>query len=424
MLNILNKIFSSTKNLNIINNKFSKLRKETHVEKIFSAIESFSEEAEIRYVGGCVRKIIKDEKVDDIDLATNIEPTKVKQALENKKINYFETGIKHGTITAVIENNKFEITSLRSDIKTDGRHAEIEFTTNWVKDAERRDFTINSIYADINGNIFDPFDGKKDLENGILKFVGDPEKRIKEDYLRILRYFRFFAIYSKKDHQTEIKKTIKKNIVGIKKLSTERLLDELKKIFKANCFLKLCENEYSYQIISAIFPEFKQIDSFKKFNNYTKKNLNNLEFPFFLSLLILDSTDNCDYFFYKFNISKKDQKRIKLLKEFYFSKKPPIKLNSQNLWKIFYLNGKEGLIDILNYKIYTSKKFDKNFVNHMNYFKNKEKPKLTVTGDNLMNNFGIPQGERVGEKLKKIESFWMNNNFKISDKDLKKILKN
>ena len=424
MLNILNKIFSSTKNLNIINNKFSKLRKETHVEKIFSAIESFSEEAEIRYVGGCVRKIIKDEKVDDIDLATNIEPTKVKQALENKKINYFETGIKHGTITAVIENNKFEITSLRSDIKTDGRHAEIEFTTNWVKDAERRDFTINSIYADINGNLFDPFDGKKDLENGILKFVGDPEKRIKEDYLRILRYFRFFAIYSKKDHQTEIKKTIKKNIVGIKKLSSERLLDELKKIFKANCFLKLCENEYSYQIISAIFPEFKQIDSFKKFNNYTKKNLNNLEFPFFLSLLILDSTDNCDYFFYKFNISKKDQKRIKLLKEFYFSKKPPIKLNSQNLWKILYLNGKEGLIDILNYKIYTSKKFDKNFVNYMNYFKNKEKPKLTITGDNLMNNFGIPQGERVGEKLKQIESFWMNNNFKISDKDLKKILKN
>ena len=149
-----------------------------------------------RYVGGCVRKIIKDEKVDDIDLATNIEPSKVKQALEIKKINYFETGIKHGTITAVIDNNKFEITSLRSDIKTDGRHAEIEFTNNWVKDAERRDFTINSIYADINGNLFDPFNGKKDLENGILKFVGDPEQRIKEDYLRILRYLRFFTLYS------------------------------------------------------------------------------------------------------------------------------------------------------------------------------------------------------------------------------------
>ena len=283
MLNILNKFFSSTKNLNVINQKFLKLRKETSVEKIFSAIEGFSEEAEIRYVGGCVRKIIKDEKVDDIDLATNIEPSKVKQALENKKINYFETGIKHGTITAVIDNNKFEITSLRSDIKTDGRHAEIEFTNNWVKDAERRDFTINSIYADINGNLFDPFDGKKDLENGILKFVGDPEQRIKEDYLRILRYLRFFTLYSKKDHQADIKKIIKKNIVGIKKLSSERLLDELKKIFKSNCFIKLCDNEYSYYITSVIFPEFKQINYFKKFNDYTKINLNNLEFPFFFS---------------------------------------------------------------------------------------------------------------------------------------------
>ena len=424
MLNILNKIFSSTKNLNVINHKFLKLRKETSVEKIFSAIESFSEEAEIRYVGGCVRKIIKDEKVDDIDLATNIEPSKVKQALENKKINYFETGIKHGTITAVIDNNKFEITSLRSDIKTDGRHAEIEFTNNWVKDAERRDFTINSIYADINGNLFDPFNGKKDLENGILKFVGDPEQRIKEDYLRILRYLRFFTLYSKKDHQADIKKIIKKNIVGIKKLSSERLLDELKKIFKSNCFIKLCDNEYSYHITSVIFPEFKQINYFKKFNDYTKINLNNLEFPFFLALLILDNTDNSDYFFYKFNISKKDQKRIKVLKEFYFSKKPPIKLNSHNLWKILYVSGKEGLIDILNYKIYTSKKFDKNFVNQLNYFKDKEIPKLAVTGDDLINNYGIPQGEEVGEKLKQIESFWINNNFKITDKDLKKIIKN
>ena len=424
MLNILNKFFSSTKNLNVINQKFLKLRKETSVEKIFSAIESFSEEAEIRYVGGCVRKIIKDEKVDDIDLATNIEPSKVKQALEIKKINYFETGIKHGTITAVIDNNKFEITSLRSDIKTDGRHAEIEFTNNWVKDAERRDFTINSIYADINGNLFDPFDGKKDLENGILKFVGDPEQRIKEDYLRILRYLRFFTLYSKKDHQADIKKIIKKNIVGIKKLSSERLLDELKKIFKSNCFIKLCDNEYSYHITSVIFPEFKQINYFKKFNDYTKINLNNLEFPFFLALLILDNTDNSDYFFYKFNISKKDQKRIKVLKEFYFSKKPPIKLNSNNLWKILYVSGKEGLIDILNYKIYTSKKFDKNFVNQLNYFKDKEIPKLTVTGDDLINNYGIPQGEEVGEKLKQIESFWINNNFKITDKDLKKIIKN
>ena len=422
MLNILKKFFSSTKNLNNINHRFIKLRKERNVEKIFDAIESYSNKAEIRYVGGCVRKIINNEKVDDIDLATNIDPTKVKEALKKKNINYFETGIEHGTITALIENDKFEITSLRSDIKTDGRHAEIEFTTDWIKDAERRDFTINSIYADINGNLFDPFDGKKDLENGLIKFVGESERRIEEDYLRILRYFRFFALYSKNEHITEIKKAIKKNIVGIKKLSSERLLDELKKIHKSNCFIKLCEVKFSYEIICAIFPEFIQIEFFKKLNDYTKNNLHNLDFTFFLSLLVLDNTDNSDYFFYKFNISKKNQKRIKLIKEFYFSKKPPIKFNSQNLWKIFYFNGKEGLVDILNYKIYTSKKLDKNLVNQINFFENKEVPKLSVTGGDLIKNFGIPEGQRVGEKLKEIENVWINNNFKISDKNIKKIL--
>ena len=422
MLDILNKFFSSTKNLNNINHRFIKLRKERNVEKIFDAIESYSNKAEIRYVGGCVRKIINNEKVDDIDLATNIDPTKVKEALKKKNINYFETGIEHGTITALIENDKFEITSLRSDIKTDGRHAEIKFTTDWIKDAERRDFTINSIYADINGNLFDPFDGKKDLENGLIKFVGEPERRIEEDYLRILRYFRFFALYSKNEHLEEIKKAIKKNIVGIKKLSSERLLDELKKIYKSNCFIKLCEVKFSYEIICAIFPEFKQIEFLKKLNDYTKNNLHNLDFTFFLSLLVLDNTDNSDYFFYKFNISKKNQKRIKLIKEFYFSKKPPIKFNSQNLWKIFYFNGKEGLVDILNYKIYTSKKLDKNLVNQINFFENKEVPKLSVTGGDLIKNFGIPEGQRVGEKLKEIENVWIKNNFKISDKNIKKIL--
>ena len=424
MLNILKKFFSSTKNLNNINHRFIKLRKERNVEKIFDAIESYSNKAEIRYVGGCVRKIINNEKVDDIDLATNIDPTKVKEALKKKNINYFETGIEHGTITALIENDKFEITSLRSDIKTDGRHAEIEFTTDWIKDAERRDFTINSIYADINGNLFDPFDGKKDLENGLIKFVGEPERRIEEDYLRILRYFRFFALYSKNEHLTEIKKAIKKNIVGIKKLSSERLLDELKKIYKSNCFIKLCEVKFSYEIICAIFPEFKQVEFVKKLNDYTKNNLHNLDFTFFLSLLVLDNTDNSDYFFYKFNISKKNQRRIKLIKEYYYSKQAPIKLNSQNLWKIFYFNGKEGLVDILNYKIFTSKKLDKNLVNQINFFENKDVPKLSVTGDDLIKNFGIPEGQRVGEKLKEIENVWINNNFKISDKSIKKILEN
>ena len=124
---------------------------------------------------GCrlkVRKILNKENVDDIDLATNLNPPQVCEVLKKNNINFYESGIEHGTITAVIENYRFEITSLREDVKTDGRHAEVKFSTDWKKDASRRDFTINSIYSDVKGNLFDPFDGKEDLENGLIKFIG------------------------------------------------------------------------------------------------------------------------------------------------------------------------------------------------------------------------------------------------------------
>ena len=161
---------------------------------LFNAINSYSTESEIRYVGGCVRKIISKEKVDDIDLATNLEPNQVCEVLRLNIID-FKTGIEHGTITAVIDNNKFEITTLREDILTDGRHSKIKFSKDWIKDASRRDFTINSIYSDKDGNLFDPYNGKKDLEKGLINFIGETDKRVKEDYLRILRYIRFFLNY-------------------------------------------------------------------------------------------------------------------------------------------------------------------------------------------------------------------------------------
>ena len=198
MINILDKIFFRSQNLNYVNIGFKNIKKKTQINKIFDAINSFSENSEVRYVGGCVRKIINEEKVDDIDLAVNLDPKDVCKALKENNIKFYESGIEHGTITAIIDNFKFEITSLRKDVETDGRHAKIEYSQNWKEDASRRDFTINSIYADEGGILFDPFDGKKDLENGTINFIGDADTRIKEDYLRILRYIRFFLNYSKK----------------------------------------------------------------------------------------------------------------------------------------------------------------------------------------------------------------------------------
>ena len=187
MKNFFNKIFSGSKNLYSFKNNIKKLSLTTPVKKIFEAINSYSSESEVRYVGGCLRRLLNNEKVDDIDLATNLNPLQVSETLKKNNINFYESGIEHGTITAIINDHKFEITSLREDIYTDGRHAKVKFSKDWKKDASRRDFTINSIYADLDGNIFDPYDGKKDIEIGQVSFIGNPEKRIKEDYLRILR---------------------------------------------------------------------------------------------------------------------------------------------------------------------------------------------------------------------------------------------
>ena len=320
MKSFLDTIFFRSNNLDYVSQNIKDLTKNTPANKIFDAINSFSSDSEIRYVGGCVRKIINKEKVDDIDLATNLDPQKVCEALKENKINYYKTGIEHGTITAIIDEYKFEITTLREDISTDGRHAKVQFSKDWKEDASRRDFTINSIYSDREGNLFDPFDGRKDLENGLVKFIGNSDIRIKEDYLRILRYLRFFTNYSKHPHNLELIRKLKMNIGGISKLSKERLFDELKKISQLENLEKIAKNKISLELLQIIFPELKNIIIFSKLNSYKRSILEENDFIFMLSLMIIDDSDNTDYFFYKFNISKKDQKRIKIINHFYQEK--------------------------------------------------------------------------------------------------------
>ena len=423
MKNFFNKIFSSSKNLCSFKNNIKKLSSTTPVKKIFEAISSHSSESEIRYVGGCLRKILNNEEVDDIDLATNLNPLEVSETLKKNNINFYESGIEHGTITAIIDNYKFEITSLREDIFTDGRHAKVKFSKDWKKDAARRDFTINSIYADLDGNLFDPYSGKKDIEIGQVRFIGDPEKRIKEDYLRILRYLRFFLNYSKQPHKEEIIKVIKINISGISIISKERLLDELKKLLKSNQLEKLSKDKFSIDLILLIFPELKNIKSVINAIKVKKELFVNQDFIFILFLMIIDETDNLEYFFYKYNISKKDQKRAHAINNFYNEKDGLKTLDEANLNKVLYYEGKQAVLDILNFKIIKIKKVDKKLLSLLELYKNKVTPSLPVGADLLMTRYKIPEGRQLGALLKLIEDEWVRNNFKISNKQIDNIVK-
>ena len=424
MKSFLDTIFFRSNNLDYVSQNIKDLTKNTPANKIFDAINSFSSDSEIRYVGGCVRKIINKEKVDDIDLATNLDPQKVCEALKENKINYYETGIEHGTITAIIDEYKFEITTLREDISTDGRHAKVQFSKDWKEDASRRDFTINSIYSDREGNLFDPFDGRKDLENGLVKFIGNSDIRIKEDYLRILRYLRFFTNYSKHPHNPELIRKLKMNIGGISKLSKERLFDELKKISQLENLEKIAKNKISLELLQIIFPELKNIIIFSKLNSYKRSILEENDFIFMLSLMIIDDSDNTDYFFYKFNISKKDQKRIKIINDFYQEKISSKTFLENRMNRIFYYDGKQAVCDILNYYLIKSKKIEKNLMDLIHLYKNKSIPKMPIGADTLMTKFNIPEGKQLGTKLKTIEEEWVKNNFKISDKQIIYIVNN
>ncbi len=424
MKSFIDKFFSRSNNLDFISKNIKQLTHNTPVKKIFSAIDAHSHESKIMYVGGCVRKILNNEKVDDIDLATNLNPKQVCEILKKNNIKYYESGIRHGTITAVIDKFNFEITSLREDISTDGRHAEVRFSKDWKEDASRRDFTINSIYSDLEGNLFDPYNGKKDLEKGFVNFIGDPEKRIKEDYLRILRYIRFFINYSKQPHKLEIIRRLKVNLEGVSKLSKDRLLDELKKMIKLDVLEKLSKDKLSLEIILIIFPELKNIKFFSKMTTYKKDILKKTDHIFLLILLIYDDKDNLDYFLYKFNISKKDQKRIKIIDNFYRDKLVFKNLNTNYLNRIFYYEGKQAVIDILNFKIVVSKKLDNSLITLCEIYRKKDTPIMPIAANKLMSEYHIPEGKQLGLKLKKIEQEWIKNNFQISNKQVADIIKN
>tara|TARA_B100000686_G_C16664251_1_gene902725 strand:- start:67 stop:1341 length:1275 start_codon:yes stop_codon:yes gene_type:complete len=424
MKSILKKILSYKKNLIQKEILFKELKKNKAIKQVFEAIAEFSNKSEIRYVGGCVRKILNNETIDDIDLATNIIPQQVSEALKKKQINFYNTGLEHGTITAEINGENFEITSLRNDISTDGRHAVVKFTDNWHEDASRRDFTINSIYSDLDGNLFDPFNGKQDLKDGKIIFIGEADKRIKEDYLRILRYIRFFLNYSNNDHDKQIKKIIKQNISGVKNISNERLLDELKKLVLSKGFLKINDDEFCMEILLLIFPQLKNIRLFKNLNKYAKAHFSSSDFIFLLSLMIIDETDNSDYFLYKFKVSNEAKKRIKFIKGIFSKPLEKDAFSQKNLWKIYYFNNKNYLDDIINFQLFRSKKIDSKLLKLKDFFSLQTQPVFPVKARQLIEDYDLKEGKELGQKLKQIENIWIKNSFKISNKEIDKIVNN
>ncbi|MGB0906587.1 MAG: CCA tRNA nucleotidyltransferase [Maricaulaceae bacterium] len=241
------------------------LNPETHawmrsaeINKLFAAFP----EGELRFVGGCVRNSLMGREIGDVDVATTLEPKDVVTALKAAGIKSVPTGIAHGTVTAVVNGEPYEITSLRKDVETDGRRAVVAFTQDWAEDAQRRDLTMNALYADYDGTLYDPCgEGLSDLKARRFRFVGDASARVTEDYLRILRFFRFIAWYGEtnadgKAHiDAEALTACRENREGLKGLSVERIWSEAKKLLAAPNPSRAVRIMLTNEILDAVLPE-------------------------------------------------------------------------------------------------------------------------------------------------------------------------
>ena len=216
-----------------------------------------------RFVGGCVRDAILKKQVNDVDIATKWQPKETVSRLEAAGIKAVPTGIKHGTITAVINRKPFEITTLRKDVETDGRHAQVEFTDDWMADASRRDFTMNALTANLDGDVFDPFHGLAHMAEGTVRFVGVPEQRIDEDVLRLLRFFRFNAYYGRPPYEPRALHACRAMAYRLKELSGERVREEMRKILLCHDPADMMQLMIGERVLEHIFPNVKKVGTLR-----------------------------------------------------------------------------------------------------------------------------------------------------------------
>ena len=408
--------------LSAIEKLFFPFYRSKNIKKIFSVLNSSREKSQAMFVGGCVRKYLLNQKIGDIDIATVLTPDEVIKKFENTDVVVKKTGIDHGTLTLILNNQHFEITTLRKDVSTDGRHAKVSFTDNWDDDSKRRDFTINAIYLNEKGSIFDPQSGVSDLRNKKIKFIGDPDKRIKEDYLRILRFIRFSIEYSSFNFDQETLRAIQINLNGITKLSKERIYNELNKILKLKNFEDIYKNKTFFDIFKLVFPEFKYIERIKNFSALRSLKLKILDKNNILALLLVDGSNNHEYFSHKYNVSNETRDYLDFCGRNFKEAQRDKNFFKKDLKKnIFYYN-KKKIKSLFFICSMTKRNFNsKDLTLMFSKIDNISIPKFPITGNYLLDK-GVKSGKKMGQAIKEIEKKWIANNFNLNNEELDKLI--
>ena len=400
-----------------MNLNLEKLNENLDAKKIYDILNTDEEDVVCLFVGGCVRDLICNREILDIDFATSLTPDKIKRKLEASNIEYDNSFENYGSIKIRLDEQSFEVNTLRKDFDQDGRHSEVIFTQDWRQDALRRDFTINAIYCDINGRIYDPFKGVDDLNNGIIRFIGDPIKRIQQDYLRALRYFRFFIQFSKVNYDEYVINCIRKNQDNIENLSKAKLIEEFRKILLSGKAFKLFQDSFVKDLYLSVYRGIKYLTRLE-FDRKKKIFNKNIDWVVLLSLLLIDQTKNFERFVKDFQLSNEVKIRLNNLQtQFTFKTADKIE-KIDNLKKAVLKYGVPSVIDFIHFQYLINEKYDKVlYEENLKIIQNTAAPKFEFDV-NILKKRGFKEDKNLGNALNFIKQRWIANNYEVRDKDI------
>jgi poly(A) polymerase len=404
--------------------RIAKLLENKSLRNLLAILNQGGEEA--RIAGGAVRNALIGESISDVDIATTCLPGEVRKRAQVNGFKCVPTGIAHGTLTVIVEGVPYEVTTLRADVATDGRRAEVAFGRDWQTDAERRDFTVNGLYVDVNGNLTDLVGGIADINSRTIRFIGSAEKRIGEDHLRILRFFRFFAWYGSGRPDAEGLKACARMKGAIDKLSAERVWSEIKKLLSAPDPSRALLWMRQSGVLSAALPESEKwgIDAVHGLAA-AERELGWAADPLLrLMAIIPPRLERCDELADRLKLSKTERAR---LEAWTAAELPAPDLDSRDFARQLYWGDKGGTSDRLKLALAAARAFaaqdDKEMIKAAGYSRLLDfalawrKPVFPVKGADLLA-LGFAAGPEVGERLKALEEKWVAADFAASKAEL------
>ncbi|XP_014862810.1 PREDICTED: CCA tRNA nucleotidyltransferase 1, mitochondrial isoform X2 [Poecilia mexicana] len=368
---------------------------------------------ELRIAGGAVRDLLSGKRPEDVDFATTATPEEMKRMFQDAGIRLINNkGEKHGTITARLHDENFEVTTLRVDVETDGRHAEVEFTTDWQKDAERRDLTINSMFLGLDGTLYDYFKGYEDLQNHKVRFVGNAEQRIQEDYLRILRYFRFYGRVALRadEHEPETLTAIRENGRGLAAISGERIWVELKKMVVGNHAAHLLELLYNLDLAQYIGlpPDGDVVEMKRVWRNASAHSPK----PMTVLAALFHGPDNVDKMDLRLKVSREEKTlALFLVKHRRTLRKSDEEPDDLRPFTDFIIDSREPdsqskVCELLKYQ------GEEKLLSELQRW---SVPRFPVSGHDLRK-MGITSGKEIGISLQELRDIWKKSRYQM-DKD-------